>query len=80
MTPSVNCPSRFPSRKPTSPNYGAKHVRFYYGDSNAVAYDDMGLTAMAGIEKILNENAQIPGLFSLWDEISEKKEGDEYEA
>lgn len=40
----------------------------------------MGLTAMAGIEKILNENAQIPGLFSLWDEISEKKEGDEYEA
>lgn len=62
-----------------APNYGAKHVRFYYGDSNAVAYDDMGLTAMAGIEKILNENAEIPGLFSLWNEISSNEEKNEDE-
>ena len=43
-----------------APNYGAKHVRFYYGDSNAVAYDDMGLTAMAGIEKFSMKTRRFP--------------------
>ena len=44
-----------------APDYTSNHIRFYQGDPLAMAYDDMGTTAMESIRNTLSQRRWLPG-------------------
>lgn len=58
-----------------APDYSYQAVPFYEGNESARFYDNIGVTAMDSVEKILRQNgANGEALLSIWTEICEQEE------
>lgn len=57
-----------------APDYTVDQIKFVTFENSNAAYDDFGPTALAGIEKVLEENRELfPQLITLWEEICHEK-------
>lgn len=55
-----------------SPNYGVEGIRFREGsEDGAIAYDDIGATAMIGVERLIYATSK-EELVSIWNSVKEK--------
>ena len=54
-----------------APDYTSNHIRFYQGDPLAMAYDDMGTTAMESIRNTLSSDNGSQEILTLWKEAVE---------
>ncbi|MBQ7875170.1 MAG: hypothetical protein IJ306_08465, partial [Oscillospiraceae bacterium] len=55
-----------------NPDYSAKNIKFYYKEKPASSADDLGETAMEGIESIVNSGSdKCPLVAEIWKEVKE---------